>query len=59
MSTLHHEALLETCYEEAWEDYIKEHNLTPEVLDQLDPKTSLTYQFIEMDARRRFEDMCQ
>lgn len=59
MSSLHHESLLETCYDEAWEDYRKEHNLTSDQLDALDQKSELGYlPIIAEEAQRRFEDLC-
>ena len=60
MSTLHHESLLETCYDEAWEDYRKKNNLTYEQLTTIEQN----HQFgilpeIEADATKRFNDLLQ
>jgi len=35
MSSLHHETLLETCYDESWEDFRKENNLTDDQFNTL------------------------
>ena len=43
MSSLHHESLLETCYEEAWVDFAKTNNLTFDQLDALDQNSELGY----------------
>ena len=60
MSTLHHESLLETCYEEAWIDYAKENNLTFDQLDAIDQNSDLGYlPVIAEEANRRFQDLCQ
>ena len=60
MSTLHHEDLLETCYEEAWIDYAKKNNLTFDQLDAIDQNSDLGYlPVIAEEANRRFQDLCQ
>ena len=60
MSTLHHESLLETCYEEAWIDYAKENNLTFDQLDAIDQNSDLGYlPVIAEEANRRFEELAR
>ena len=60
MSVLHHESLYETCYDEAWEDYRKAHNLTSDQLDAIDQNSELGYlPAIAEDAQKRFNDMLQ
>tara|TARA_B100000214_G_C23642652_1_gene479152 strand:- start:44 stop:241 length:198 start_codon:yes stop_codon:yes gene_type:complete len=60
MSSLHHESLLETCYEEAWVDFAKTNNLTFDQLDALDQNSELGYlPVIAEDAQRRFEELCR
>ena len=60
MSVLPHETLLETCYDEAWIDYAKEHNLTYDQLDALDQNSELGYlPEIANEAQKRFEELCQ
>ena len=60
MSTLHHETILETCYDEAWIDYAKDNNLTHDQLEAIEQnaETGILPE-IEAEARRRFEDLCQ
>ena len=60
MSTLHHESLLETCYDEAWEEYRKEHNLTSDQLYALEQNSEHGYLPVIADnARKKFDDLCQ
>ena len=60
MSSLHHEALLETCYDESWEDYRKEHNLTDDQLYALEQNSQYGYlPVIAEEATRRFAEVCQ
>ena len=59
MSTLHHESLLETCYDEAWEDYRNEHNLTSDQLYALEQNSKHGYLPVIADnARKKFDDLC-
>ena len=59
MSTLHHESLLETCYDEAWEDYRKEHNLNLDQLYALEQNSERGYLPVIADnARKKFDDLC-
>ena len=60
MSTLHHETLLETCYDEAWVDYAIAHNLTQDQLTAIEQDSEFgILPEIEAEARRRFEDLIQ
>ena len=60
MSSLHHESLLETCYEEALVDFAKTNNLTFDQLYALDQNSELGYlPVIAEDAQRRFEELCR
>ena len=60
MSSLHHEALLETSYDEAWTDFAKEHGHTFDQLDALDQSSERGYlPVIAEEAQRRFEELCQ
>ena len=60
MSCLQNETLLETIYDEVWEEYRLKNNLTDDQLYTLD-QNSLTGTLpeIEIETNRRFEDMCQ
>ena len=59
MSTLHHESLLETCYDEAWIDYAKNNNLTHDELEAIEQNSELGYimEIVE-DAEKRFSELC-
>ena len=60
MSCLHHETLLETCYDEAWVDYAVEHNLTQDQLFAIEQDSEFgVLPEIEAEARRRFEELCR
>ena len=60
MSTLQNEILLENLYDEAWEDYRKQHNLTSDQLNAIDQNSDLGYlPEIEWEAIRRFEELAQ
>ena len=60
MSTLHHDSLYETCYDEAWVDYAIKKNLTQDQLDAIDQDSPLGYlPEIEEEAKRRFEALLQ
>ena len=60
MSVLHHESLLETCYDEAWVDYARANDLTFDQLDALDQSSERGYlPVIAEEAQRRFEELCQ
>jgi len=59
MSTIHHEALLETCFEEAWESFRVHNKLTVEMMEELCSFSKGTVDHIERTAQRMFEEMCQ
>ena len=59
MSCLQNESLLETIYDEVWEEYRKNYNLTSDELYNLEQKSPTgIIQFIEDETRRRFEELC-
>ena len=60
MSCIQNEALLETIYDEVWEEYRLKNNLTDDQLYTLE-QNSLTGTLpeIELETNKRFEDMCQ
>ena len=59
MSVLHHETLLETCYDEAWIDYAKANNLTYDQLTAIEQNSAYgILPEIEAEANKRFEDLC-
>ena len=60
MSVSHHESILETCYDEAWIDYAKEHGLPYDQLTTLEQNSDYgILPEIEAEARKRFEELCQ
>ena len=58
MSCLHNEAILETIYDEVWEEYRLKNNLTDDQLYTLE-QNSLTGTIpeIEIETNKRFEDL--
>ena len=58
MSTLHHEALLETCYETAVEDFCTSNKLTPEMFAEIEQHEGVQLA-LEKKAMQIFEDMLQ
>ena len=58
MSTLHHEALLETCYETAVEDFCTSNKLTPEMFTQIEDHEGVQLAIIKK-AYLIFDDLCQ
>ena len=60
MSCIQNETILETIYDEVWEEYRLKNNLTDDQLYTLE-QNSLTGTIpeIEFETNKRFEDMCQ
>ena len=59
MSTLHHEALLEDCFETAWEDFRVHNKLTVEMMEELCSFSRGTVEHIERTAQKLFDERCQ
>tara|TARA_B100000902_G_scaffold216335_1_gene205675 strand:+ start:936 stop:1118 length:183 start_codon:yes stop_codon:yes gene_type:complete len=60
MSTLHHEALIETLHDEVWEEFRIHNKLTDDQLNELCwANESGTLLAIEKEVEKRFEDLCQ
>ena len=60
MSSLHHETILETCYDEAWEEFRKENDLTDDQLYAIEQNSEYGYlPVIAEEAEKRFEELCQ
>ena len=57
MSTLHHETLLETCFDEAVVDFCLSNNLTPEMFAEIERQAGVQLA-LEKSARQKFEDLC-
>ena len=58
MSCLHHEELLETCYERAYDSFKTSNKLTEDMMQELILHKGVA-DAIEKNARQMFEDMCQ
>ena len=58
MSTLHHETILETCYETAVEDFCTSNKLTPEMFAQIEQHEGVQIA-LEKSALQIFEGMLQ
>jgi len=59
MSTLHHESILENCFDEAWEDFRVSNKLTIDEMLDLCSFSKGTVENIERTAQKMFDDMCQ
>ena len=60
MSCINNETILENIYDEVWEEYRIENNLTSDQLDALDQNSELGYlPEIAEEAERRFEALCR
>ena len=58
MSTLHHESILETCFDEAVIDFCEANDLTPEMFAQIEKHEGVQIA-LEKSARAKFDDLCQ
>ena len=56
MSVLHHEALLETCFDEAVEEFMTANKLDFEMFRQIENHEGVMLA-IEKNARAKFEDL--
>jgi hypothetical protein len=58
MSVLHHEELLETCYETAVEEFCTSNKLTSEMFAQIEEHEGVQIAIIKK-AYQIFDDLCQ
>ena len=58
MSTLHHEEILETCYETAVEEFCTSNKLTPDMFTEIEQHKGVQLA-LEKKAMQIFEDMLQ
>ena len=58
MSSLHHETLLEDCYEKAYERFMTSNKLNEQQMQELLLHSGVQLA-IEKSARQIFEDLCQ
>ena len=60
MSCLQNEMILENIYDEVWEEYRKNNNLTSDQLYTLEQNYPTGFiQSIEDETNKRFEDLCR
>ena len=57
MSSLHHEEILEDCYEQSYESFKKSNKLTEEMMQELLLHSGVQFA-IEKNARKLFESRC-
>ena len=57
MSSLHHEEILEDCYEQSYESFKKSNKLTEEMMQELILHSGVQFA-IEKNARKLFESRC-
>ena len=58
MSVLHHESLLEQCFEDAVEAFCSHNQLTPEMFAEIENHEGVQLA-LERSARQLFEDLLQ
>ena len=56
MSTLHHETILETCFDEAVVDFCLANNLTPEMFATIEDHVGVQIA-LDRSARTKFEEL--
>ena len=59
MSCLNNESILESLFDEVWEDFRVSNKLTVEQMNELLSFSKGTQDALEQTTRQRFEDMCQ
>ena len=57
MSVLHHEEILETCFDEAVIDFCEANDLTPEMFAEIEQHAGVQIA-LEKSARAKFDDLC-
>ncbi len=59
MSTLHHEALYETCWDDSFDEYMRISGLTGDQMSEWVRINPFVLDRIESMAHQKFQDMCQ
>ena len=59
MSTLHHESLYETCFDESFDEYMRISGLSSADLDKWIKVNPFVFDWIENMAWNKFQSMCQ
>ena len=58
MSVLHHESLLESCFDQAWHEFRVHNKLTVAQMDELESHEGVQIA-LRRSAQRMFEDLCE
>jgi len=58
MSVLHHESILEDCFDQAWEEFRIHNKLTVEQMTQIENHEGVQIA-LNKKANKMFEDLCQ
>ena len=58
MSVLHHESLLESCFDQAWEEFRVHNQLSVEQMNEMESHEGVQIA-LRRSAVRMFEDMCE
>lgn len=59
MSTLHHESLYETCFDESFDDYMRISGLSGDQMSEWVRINPFVLERIEEMAYKKFQDLCQ
>ncbi len=59
MSTLHHESLYETCFDESFDEYMRISGLTGDQMSEWVRINPFVLERVEEMAYKKFQDMCQ
>ena len=59
MSVLHHEAILENCFEVAYEDFRVSNNYSHDTMEEIYSTNKNLQNRLEEVAQSLFEDLCQ
>ena len=58
MSVLHHESILENCFDQAWEEFRIHNKLTVEQMTQIENLEGVQIA-LNKKANKMFEDLCE
>ena len=58
MSVLHHESILENCFDQAWEEFRVHNKLTVEQMTEIENHEGVQIA-LNKKANKMFEDLCQ
>jgi len=59
MSSLHHESILESLFDEVWEEFRVSNKLTIEMMNELCSFSKGTNLALERQTWKRFNELCQ